>query len=163
MASLSSVNAPTGLNRGTMTTAVQTAGPSHSAVPNVFELSYEDTKITYVPVGFGGAPRLTYDGPMGEHVFEGDEIQTFRGARGLEISVTLDRISHLRTITLTVFLPDLEFEDAKTELSFQTVGIHATRRRAAVSDIGEGSSKPLELAGLARNIELRNAGSTVLL
>lgn len=144
-------------------TAVQTAGPSHTAVPSVFELTYEDTKITYVPVGFSGAPRLHYEGPLGIHDFEGDEIQTFRGARGLEVSVTLDRISILRTITLTIFLPDLEFEGATSELSFQTVGIHATRRRAKVSDIGEGSSKPLELAGLARTIEFRNAGSTVLL
>jgi hypothetical protein len=129
----------------------------------MFELTYEDTKITYAPVGFGGAPRLHYDGPLGEHAFEGEEIRTFRSARGLEVSVTLDRISHLRTITLTVFLPDLEFEDATTELTFETVGIQATRRRSTVSDIGEGSSKPLELAGLARNIEFQQAGSTVLL
>ena len=144
-------------------TTVQTAGPSHTAVPNVFELTYEDTRITYEPVGIRGVPRLRYEGPMGAHVFEGDEIQTLRSARGLEISVTLDRISILRTITLTIFLPDLEFEDATTELSFQTVGIHTTRRRAAVSDIAEGGSEPLELAGLARNIEFQNAGSTVLL
>ncbi len=144
-------------------TTVQTAEQSQTAVPNVFELSYEDTKITYVPVGFGGAPRLHYDGPLGVHDFEGDEIQTFRGARGLEVSVTLDRISILRTITLTIFLPDLEFEGATSELSFQTVGIHATRRRATVSDIGEGTSKPLELAGLARNMEFQKSGSTVLL
>lgn len=143
-------------------TAVQTTGPTHSAVPNVFELTYEDTKITYVPVGFGGAPRLHYEGPLGIHEFQGDEIQTFRGARGLEVSVTLDRISILRTITLTIFLPDLEFEGATSELSFQTVGIHATRRRAKVSDIGEGSSKPLELAGLARNIEFQSAGPVLL-
>ncbi len=144
-------------------TAVQTAGRSDTAAPTMFELTCEDTKITYGPVGFGGAPRLHYDGPMGEHVFEGDEIQSYRSARGLEVSVTLDRISHLRTITLTVFLPDLEFGDATTELSFQTVGIHATRRRAMVSDIAEGGSEPLELEGLARNIEFQNAGSTVLL
>ena len=145
-------------------TAVQTAGQSHTAaVPNMFELTYEDTKITYVPVGFDGAPQLDYEGPMGLHHFEGDEIKTFRSARGLEISVTLDRISILRTITLTIFLPDLEFEDATTEITFQTVGIHTTRRRAKVSDIAEGSSEPLELAGLARNIELQQSGSTVLL
>jgi len=144
-------------------TTVQTAGPSHTAGPNVFELTCEDTKITYVPVGFAGVPRLEYDGPMGSHVFEGAEIQTLRSARGLEVSVTLDRISHLRTTTLTVFLPDLAFEPATTDLRFETVGIHATRRRAMVSDIGEGSSKPLELTGLARNFEFQNAGSPVLL
>ena len=144
-------------------TTVQAAGQSHSAVPNVFELTYEDTKITYEPVGTGGVPRLHYEGPMGIHVFEADEIQTLRSARGLEVSVTLDRISILRTITLTIFLPDLEFEDASTELSFQTVGIHTTRRRATVSDTPEGGSEPLELAGLARNIEFQSSNSTVLL
>ena len=144
-------------------TTVQPAGPTQPVAPNVFELTCEDTRITYVPVGFGGVPRLHYEGPMGKQVFEGDEIQTLRSARGLEISVTLDRSSHLRTITLTVFLPDLEFEDATTELRFETVGIHATRRRATVSDIAEGGSIPLELAGLARNIEFQNTGSPVLL
>ena len=142
---------------------VQTAGQSHNAVPNVFELTYEDTKITYEPVGSGGLPRLHYEGPMGIHLFEGDEIQTFRSARGLEVSVTLDRISILRTITLTIFLPDLEFEGASSELSFQTVGIHTTRRRATVSDTPEGGSEPLELAGLARNSEFQSSSSTVLL
>lgn len=146
-------------------TAAQTAGPGHTAVPNEFELTYEDTKITYVPDGFGGGPRLHYEGPMGIHDFAGDEIQSLRSARGLEISVTLDRISILRTITLTIFLPDLEFEDATTELSFQTVGIRTTRRRAKVSDIAEGGSEPLELAGLARNIayQAQSAGSSALL
>jgi hypothetical protein len=143
--------------------AVHTAVSDHSASPNLFELTYEDTKITYVSAAPGGAPRLLYDGPMGEHVFEGDDIQTFRSARGLEVSVTLDRFSQLRENTLTVFLPDLELEDAGGELSFRTVGIHATRRRPIVTDAGETTSKPLELDGLARNIELHGAGATVLL
>ncbi len=134
-----------------------------TAGPQVFELTCDDTKITYLPGASGGAPRLHYEGPVGSYSFEGDEIQTHDSARGLEITVTMSRISRLRTVTLTVFLPDLEFEDATTELRFETVGIHATRRRAMVSDIGEGGSIPLELAGRARNIEFRNAGSPVLL
>ncbi len=143
---------------------VQAAETSPSQGPNIFELTYEDTKITYAPVAFGGAPRLHYDGPFGEHSFQGDEITTFRSARGLEVSVTLDGISHLRTITLTVFLPDLELEDATTEVSFKTVGIRATRRRAQVVDVADGgSSEPLELEGLARNIEFQGAGATRLL
>ncbi len=101
-----------------------------------------------------GVPRLHYAGPMGKYGFAGDEIQTFKSARGLEVSVTLDRVSHLRTITLTVFLPDLEFEEATTELSFRTVGIHTTRRRAVTSDPRDApTSEPLEFDGLARNGE----------
>jgi hypothetical protein len=138
--------------------AVQTPGP------RIFELTSDDTKITYAPGALDGVPRLHYDGPMGEYHFEGDEVQTFNSARGLEISVTMDRISHLRTITLTVFLPDLEFEDPSAELTFHTVGIHATRRRRMSGDVGgEMISEPLELEGLARNIEYHSSGSTVLL
>ncbi|HWC25764.1 MAG TPA: hypothetical protein VG474_04190 [Solirubrobacteraceae bacterium] len=134
-----------------------------TAGPRIFELSCDDTKITYVPGASGGASRLHYDGPMGSYSFEGDEIQTHNSARGLEVTVTMDRISLLRTITLTVFLPDLEFDDPTAELSFRTVGIHATRRRAMTTDVGELTSEPLELEGLARNIEYQGAGSTVLL
>jgi len=135
-----------------------------TAGPRIFELTSTDTKITYAPEALDGAPQLHYDGPMGEYTFAGDEVQTFSSARGLEVSVTMNRISHLRTVTLTVFLPDLEFEDPSAELSFHTVGIHATRRRRMTGDIGgELTSEPLELEGLARNIEYQAAGSTVLL
>ena len=135
--------------------AVQSAGPT------LFELTYEDTKIVYSPGALDGSPSLHYAGPMGRYSFEGDEIQTYNSARGLEVSVTLDRVSHLRTITLTVFLPDLDIEDTTDELSFRTVGIHSTRRRAKTGE--PLTSVPLEFEGLARNIEYQASGTTVLL
>ena len=135
-----------------------------SAGSTLFELTHEDTKIVYSPGALDGLPELHYAGPMGKYSFSGDEIQTYNSARGLEISVTLDRVSHLRTITLTVFLPDLELEDMTDELSFHTVGIHSTRRRAMTSKAGAPlTSEPLEFEGLARNIEYQASGATVLL
>ncbi len=137
-----------------------------SAGPTLFELTHEDTKIVYSPGALDGLPELHYAGPMGKYSFSGDEIQTHNSARGLEISVTLDRVSHLRTITLTVFLPDLDLEDMTSELSFHTVGIHSTRRRAMVASarVGEPlTCEPLEFEGLARNIEYQASGATVLL
>jgi hypothetical protein len=131
--------------------------------PNLFELNYEDTKIIYALDEDSGAPRLEYSGPMGRHSFEGDAIRTESSARGREVSVTLDGVSHLRTITLTVFLPDVEFEDA-TEASFRTVGIHATRRRSMLQGPGaEFTTEPLEFDGTARLIEFRAAESPTLL
>src|SRR4051795_1746777 len=97
--------------------AVQNAGPY------LFELTHEDTKIEYITGSRDGRPRLNYSGPMGRYSFEGDEIQTYEGARGLEISVTLDGVSHLRTNTLTFFVPDIELDDSD-ELTFHTVGMH---------------------------------------
>jgi hypothetical protein len=137
--------------------AVQTQGP------NVFEFVHDDTKITYEPGMFGSEPHLTYSGPMGRHSFAGDEIMAHESARGLEVSVTLDRVSHLRTITLTVFVPDLELDDS-TEMSFHTVGIHATHRRSLTGGSGMAlTSEPLEFDGLAKLIEFRAAEAPQLL
>ena len=127
--------------------AVTTAGP------NLYELSWEDTTVTYAPGALDGVPRLDYVGPMGRHTFEGDEIQTWHSARGLEISVLFDRVSHLRTITLTLFIPELELDAAEAEIAFRTVGIHASRRRGITSEFGAAmTSEPLDLQGLARNV-----------
>jgi hypothetical protein len=137
--------------------AVQTQGP------NLFEFVYEDTKITYVPGVFGGESRLSYSGPMGRHTFAGDEIQAVESARGLEVSVTLDRVSHLRTITLTLFVPDLEL-GGEFEQSFHTVGIHETHRRSMKGGSGAAmTSEPMEFDGLARMIEFRAAEAPQLL
>jgi hypothetical protein len=131
--------------------------------PNLFELSYEDTKIVYALDETNGAPRLEYSGPMGRHSFEGDAIRTEDSARGREVSVTLDGVSHLRTITLTVFLPDVQFDGA-TEQRFRTVGIHATRRRSMIEGPGaEFTTEPMEFDGTAKLIEFRAAESPTLL
>ena len=131
--------------------------------PNLFEFVHEDTKITYAPGAFGGEPRLSYSGPMGRHTFAGEEIQTVESARGLEDSVTLDRVSHLRTITLTVFVPDVEL-DGEREQSFHTIGIHETHRRSMRGGVGtKMTSEPLEFDGLARLIEFRAAEAPQLL
>lgn len=138
--------------------AVQSAGPT------LFELTHEDTKIVYSPGALDESPELHYAGPMGRYSFAGDEIQTHDSARGREISVTLDRVSHLRTITLTVFLPDLDLEEMTGEMTFHTVGIHSSRRRANKAKPGRPlTSEPLEFEGLARNIEYQASGATVLL
>ncbi|MEA2437353.1 MAG: hypothetical protein QOF65_1909 [Thermoleophilaceae bacterium] len=132
--------------------------------PNLFELSYEDTKIVYAVDATSGSPRLEYSGPMGRHSFEGEAIRTENSARGREVSVTLDGVSHLRTITLTVFLPDVEFGEAHEEMSFRTVGIHATRRRSMTEGPGaEFTTEPLEFDGLAKLIEFRAAEAPTLL
>jgi hypothetical protein len=49
-------------------------------------------------------------------------------------------------------------------MSFHTVGINASRRRAMSSKIGAAlTSEPIEFEGLARNIEYQASGTTVLL
>ncbi|MBA3746136.1 MAG: hypothetical protein H0W96_01420 [Solirubrobacterales bacterium] len=131
--------------------------------PNLFEFVHEDMKITYSPGGFDAEPWLSYSGPMGKHRFAGDEIKASESARGLEVSVVLDRVSHLRTFTLTVFVPELKLEDSD-EHPFRTVGIHETHRRNITGGRGAAvSSEPLEFDAVARLIELRAAQTSQLL
>ena len=61
-----------------------------------------------------------------------------------------------------MFVPDLDLDSE--EMSFHTVGIHSSRRRAMSSRRGAAlTSEPLEFEGLARNIEYQASGATVLL
>lgn len=137
--------------------AVQTQGP------NVFELSYDETRIVYALDADTGEPRLDYTGPMGRHSFSGDAVRTELSARGREVTVDFDGVSHLRMITLTIFVPDVELEDA-SERSFRTVGIHATRRRSIRNAPGaKQTTEALELEGLAKLIEFRAAESAAVL
>lgn len=131
--------------------------------PNFFEFVHEDTKITYSPGRGIAEPWLNYAGPLGKYCFAGEDVQASESARGLEISVVLDRVSHLRTFTLTVFVPEVVLDEA-TELSFRTVGIHATHRRNIRGGRGAAvSCEPLEFDGMARLIEFRAAEAPQLL
>ncbi|MGH2839649.1 MAG: hypothetical protein ACRDKY_02345 [Solirubrobacteraceae bacterium] len=133
--------------------AVQTQGPAF------YELSYEETKITFVPRA-AGSPRLVYSGPLGEHAFEGDDLQLHDSARGLEVSFSLD--THLQTVTLTVFVPELELGD-RPEERFHTVGIQSTQRRTMAGGPGAiMTAAPLEVEGIARLKKLGAARSALL-
>jgi hypothetical protein len=133
--------------------AVQTQGP------DLFELSYEETKITFVPRTSGGTPRVIYSGPLGEHAFEGDALQLHDSARGLEVSFSVD--THLQTVTLTVFVPELALDQG--EERFHTVGIHTTHRRTMAGGPGAiMTAAPLEVDGIARLLNYGAAGPALL-
>ena len=92
---------------------------------NDFELRGRDTQITFSTTSFGGTPQFSYSGPKGKHSFSGDEIDIQRTALGTEVTVTLESIPDLQTITLTLVLPDVEQKQGEQH-HFKTVGIFTT-------------------------------------
>jgi hypothetical protein len=73
--------------------------------------------------------------------------------------VTLDAVSRFSTITLAGFVPDMELGDS-SELSFQTIGIQATRRRSIAGGPGqEMASEALEIDELAELAKLSQVPS----
>ena len=95
--------------------------------PNLFELSssYDDTQITYSTSSFAGPPQFSYSGPKGDHSFAGDEIASLQSALGTEVTVTLEAVPDLQTVTLTLVLPDIAIAFGE-EQAFPTIGIFTT-------------------------------------
>ena len=100
-----------------MATATQTA--------NLFELQCDGTQITYSTSSIDGRPRLSYSGPEGDLSFAGAEIDTQPTALGTEVTVTLETIADLRTVTATLLLPSFRL-DADDESEFETLAIKTT-------------------------------------
>lgn len=95
--------------------------------PNLFEFSssYDDTQITYSTSSLAGPPQFSYSGPKGDHSFTGGEITSLESALGTEVTVTLEAVPDLHTITLTLILPDIAIAFGE-EHEFQTIGIFTT-------------------------------------
>ena len=93
--------------------------------PNLFEFSYGETQISYSTSSFAGPPLFSYSGPKGEHSFSGEEIHTLSSALGTEVTVTLEAVPDLHTITLTVLLPGITLSPGDEE-SFESAGIFTT-------------------------------------
>jgi hypothetical protein len=96
-----------------------------AAEPNLFELSYGDVQITFSTSSFAGPPQFSHSGPRGQHTFSGEEIRTLESELGTEVTVTLESIPDLRTVTLTLVLPAFRLP-AENESAFQTVAVFTT-------------------------------------
>jgi len=94
-------------------------------IANLFTLSCAETQISYSTTSINGTPRFSYRGPKGDHSFSGSEIDTLSTALGTEVTVTLEAIPDLHTLTLTVVLPRIEGQMGD-EQPFGSVGIFTT-------------------------------------
>src|SRR6185436_1798547 len=92
----------------------------------LFELTCGDVSVTYSTTSFTGSPHFsTSGGALGDHTFFGGEIATAETALGTEVTVTLESIPDLRTVTLTLVLPDIRMGDGE-ETSFETIAVITT-------------------------------------
>jgi hypothetical protein len=75
--------------------------------PNLFVLQGAGggTQIAYSATTVTGEPELSYQGPHGENVFSGDAIRRAETALGTELTVELEAVPDLKSVTLTLVLP----------------------------------------------------------
>jgi hypothetical protein len=121
---------------------------------NLFELSCDGTNIDYSTTSISGKALLHYRGPEGDLSFSGDEIDAAPTALGTEVTVTVESVADLHTITCTLLLPSFRLgEDG--EAAFETLAIKTTQH-TTIAGPPEGAGQSYEsvaLHGVAKSVE----------
>jgi hypothetical protein len=93
--------------RGRVAAQVATPQPAGEA-PNQFVFNSERAQITFATTSFSGEPQLTYQGLLGSYAFAGDQqigVQETDADLGRLVTVILEEVPDLHTITLTLLVP----------------------------------------------------------
>jgi len=99
--------------------------------PNQFDLrgvgsKDKDVHITYSTSSIAGKPLFNYTDSKGTHNFMGSQIRTQETEIDIMVTVTLEVIPDLHTITLTLIVPDINLEDCAVQ--FKTIAILTTHK-----------------------------------
>jgi hypothetical protein len=129
---------------------------NESTQPNLFELTGEYTQITYSTTSITGQPQFHYQDQQRDLTITGDDIRSLGTEIGTMITVTLEVIPDLHTLTLTLLVPQINLNEG-TESSLSTLAILTTH----LTSIGgpslvEGQLQTYEavaLEGTARLVE----------
>jgi hypothetical protein len=119
-------------------TEIKSISPYQYEEPNLFFLQgvgpkYKDVQISYSTSSITGKPLLTYKDSKGARSFMGDEIRTQNTDMGTLVTVTLETVTDLRTVTLTLLVPAINLDGSAKE--FKTIAIRTTNK----TTIGGGS------------------------
>jgi hypothetical protein len=96
--------------------------------PNLYDLQAYETRITYSTSSIAGVPQLSYQDQRLSLNFSGEEIRRLEAEIGSLVTVTLEQIPDLQTVTLTLLVPSINLGEGSTESPVQTVAIVTTRR-----------------------------------
>jgi hypothetical protein len=93
---------------------------------NLFELSRGDVHVTYSTTNILGGPVFSYRDNHLSKSFRGEEIQTQQTAIGEIVTVTLEAIPDLKTVTFSLVLPAVSVIPQSTGARIQVPGITVT-------------------------------------
>ena len=80
-----------------------------AVAPNLFTFTgrQDDTQVVFSTTGVTGNAQFSYHDETRDHSANGDEITIERGPLGTLVTVTLETVPDLHTLTVTLVLPDL--------------------------------------------------------
>lgn len=129
---------------------------NESTQPNLFQLTGGYTQITYSTTSINGQPRFHYRDQQRDLNVAGDAIRSLETEIGTLVTVTLEVIPDLHTLTATLVVPQVNLSEAN-ESPLTTVAI-LTTHRTSIGGLGlvEGQLQTYEvvaLEGTARLVE----------
>ncbi|WP_207714036.1 DUF6174 domain-containing protein [Scytonema sp. UIC 10036] len=127
---------------------------TNSSRANVFELSGASVEVSYSDTSVLGGPRLNYRDNNINRTFIGEEIRVQETELGQLITVTLEAIPDLRTVTFTLILPLVKPSTASERVRIQVPGI-TTTTQTTIAGPGPGAEKTyttINLKGTAQFI-----------
>jgi hypothetical protein len=93
---------------------------------NFFTLTgKDDTQIVYSTSSSTGEPQFTYRDRTHDRSFRGDDIAVTSSPLGMLVTVMLEAVPDLRTLTATLVLPDINLGDRQM-IQFSTVVLLTT-------------------------------------
>jgi hypothetical protein len=103
--------------------AASTANRASVPQPNLFDLkdAAHHVHITFSTSGIDGRAHLRYSDPRLNRAFTGKEIRTVPSEIGTLVSVTLEQVPDLHTLTLTLLVPAINLKSAQTGFSTKAI------------------------------------------
>lgn len=99
-------------------------------VPNLFELEGEKLKVTYSTSSIAGGPTFTFQQGRKILNFKKNEIQTTKTPIGTLVTVVIETVPDLKTVTFSLLLPDVNLQES-TKVSIKAGGILTTSKTSA--------------------------------
>ena len=122
---------------------------------NLFLLAGGGIEIRYSTSSFTGQPQLSYEDGQRNMTFTGSELRVVESEIGALVTVTLDEVPDLETLTLTLLTPPIYVPGG--EEGYETWAILTTHH----TNIGGAghvqgplkSYRPIELRGTAQSVD----------
>lgn len=101
-----------------------TTAPPQYIEPNLYQLSGKDLSVQYSTTSIAGVPLFSYQHRGVKKAFRGEQISATATEMGTLVSVVVDAVPDLHTITLTLVVPafNLDGHDG----SMQTFAVFTT-------------------------------------
>jgi len=121
---------------------------------NLFELSDQDIQVTYFASSIGGDPMFSYRDHNFNCQFSGDEIRSEQTEIGQLLTVILERVLDLRTVTFSLFLPRVNVLRGSLGTHIQLIGITTTTHTSITGHVlgAEKTYSAVTLNGTAQAV-----------